>query len=78
MLLKRTLNVKNIIICRVNTDTCVYGTTFGASNRGYNPIVIECCTGSMRGEDQHQTALKIMSQSIAWVMKKEEILNKLN
>ena len=62
----------------VNTDTCVYGTTFGASNRGYNPIVIECCTGSMRGEDQHKTALKIMSQSIAWVMKKEEILNKLN
>ena len=78
MLLKRTLNVKNIIICGVNTDTCVYGTTFGASNRGYNPIVIECCTGSMRGEDQHKTALKIMSQSIAWVMKKEEILKKLN
>ena len=78
MLLKRTLNVKNIIICGVNTDTCVYGTTFGASNRGYNPIVIECCIGSMRGENQHQTALKIMSQSIAWVMKKEEVLNKLN
>ena len=32
----------------------------------------------MRGEDQHKTALKIISQSIAWVMKKEEILNKLN
>ena len=78
MLLKRTLNIKNIIICGVNTDTCVYGTTFGASNRGYNPIVIECCTGSMRGDEQHEVALKIMSQSIAWVMKKEEILNKLN
>ena len=77
-LISRILGIENILICGVNTDTCVYGTTFGASNRGFNPVVIECCTGSMRGEDQHQTALKIMSQSIAWVMKKEEILNKLN
>ena len=33
-LISRILGLKNILICGVNTDTCVYGTTFGASNRG--------------------------------------------
>ena len=33
-LISRILGKENILICGVNTDTCVYGTTFGASNRG--------------------------------------------
>ncbi|MDA0764632.1 MAG: cysteine hydrolase [Proteobacteria bacterium] len=77
-LISRIIGLKNILICGVNTDTCVYGTAFGASNRGYKPILIRECTGSMRGKDQHLAALDIMSRSIAWVLNKNELYKKLN
>lgn len=77
-LISRIIGLKNIIICGVNTDTCVYGTAFGASNRGYNPIIVENCTGSMRGKEQHEAALKIISRSIAWVIDKDALFKKLD
>ena len=76
-LISRILCKENILICGVNTDTCVYGTTFGASNRGYKPILVEDCVGSMRGKEQHISALNIISKSIGWVIKKNEIYKKL-
>ena len=77
-LISRILGKENILICGVNTDTCVYGTTFGASNRGYKPILVEDCVGSMRGKEQHLSALNIISKSIGWVIKKNEIYKKLD
>ena len=77
-LISRILGKENILICGVNTDTCVYGTTFGASNRGYKPILVEDCVGSMRGKEQHISALNIISKSIGWVIKKNEIYKKLD
>ena len=77
-LINRILGKENILICGVNTDTCVYGTTFGASNRGYKPILVEDCIGSMRGKEQHISALNIISKSIGWVIKKNEIYKKLD
>ena len=77
-LISRILGKENILICGVNTDTCVYGTTFGASNRGYKPILVEDCVGSMRGKKQHISALNIISKSIGWVIKKNEIYKKLD
>ena len=77
-LISRILGKENILICGVNTDTCVYGTTFGASNRGYKPILVEDCVGSMRGKEQHISALNIISNSIGWVIKKNEIYKKLD
>ena len=77
-LISRILCKENILICGVNTDTCVYGTTFGASNRGYKPILVEDCVGSMRGKEQHLSSLNIISKSIGWVIKKNEIYKKLD
>ena len=77
-LISRILGKENILICGVNTDTCVYGTTFGASNRGYKPILVEDCVGSMRGKELHISALNIISKSIGWVIKKNEIYKKLD
>ena len=77
-LISRILCKENILICGVNTDTCVYGTAFGASNRGYKPILVEDCVGSMRGKEQHISALNIISKSIGWVIKKNEIYKKLD
>jgi nicotinamidase-related amidase len=77
VVLRRVLNAQTVVLCGVNTDTCVYSTTFAASNRGYAPIVISDCVASMRGKDAHWMALELMSRSIAWVLTVDEFTKKV-
>jgi nicotinamidase-related amidase len=77
LVLGRMFQPENIIITGVNTDTCVYSTTFSTANRGYRPIVVRDGCGSMRGIDRHEKALELMSRSIAWVVDLDELLEKL-
>src|SRR5574340_844950 len=71
-LLGRVFKARTVVVAGINTDTCVYATTFAASNRGYQPVVISDCVASMRGLDHHWMALELMSRSIAWVMTVDE------
>ncbi len=75
-LLERILGARYVLITGVNTDTCVYSTTFSAANRGYWPVVVSDCVASMRGVDSHQMALELMSRSIAWVLTADETLER--
>lgn len=77
MLLTRVFKTQTVVITGINTDTCVYATTFAASNRGYQPIVISDCVASHRGLDHHRMALELMSRSIAWVLTVEEFQAKV-
>ena len=76
-LLAEVFKVKTVVITGVNTDTCVYATTFGASIRNFQPIVISDCVASNRGTDQHWMALELMARSISWVMTVDEFKEKL-
>jgi len=76
-LLHRTYRAKNVLLSGVNTDTCVYSTTFTAANLGYTPVVVSDCVASMRGNDSHEMALELMARSIAWVMPSDQILELL-
>lgn len=76
-LLGRVFKARTVIVTGINTDTCVYATTFAASNRGYQPVVISDCVASMRGLDHHWMALELMSRSIAWVMTVDEFKTKV-
>lgn len=76
-LLGRVYRAQTVVLTGVNTDTCVYSTTFSASNRGYRPVVISDCVASMRGRDHHWMALELMSRSIAWVLTLEEFKEKV-
>ena len=77
MLLGRVFKAETVVITGINTDTCVYATTFAAGNRSYQPVVISDCVASMRGLDHHWMALELMSRSIAWVMTVDEFKTKL-
>lgn len=77
LVLGRMFKPDNVILTGVNTDTCVYSTAFSTANRGYRPIVVSDCCGSMRGIDRHEKALELMSRSIAWVVGLDELLEKL-
>lgn len=76
-LLSRVFKPTFVIATGINTDTCVFSTTFTAANLGYSPIVIEDCVASMRGKDSHAMALELMSRSIAWVLSLDEFLKRL-
>jgi nicotinamidase-related amidase len=76
-LLNRVYKAETVVVTGINTDTCVYATTFGASNRGYQPVVISDCVASMRGLDHHWMALELMSRSIAWVLTVDEFAAKI-
>jgi nicotinamidase-related amidase len=76
-LLSRVYKAETVVLTGINTDTCVYATTFGASNRGYQPVVISDCVASMRGLDQHWMALELMSRSLAWVLTVDEFTAKV-
>ena len=77
MLLGRVFKPETVVLTGINTDTCVYSTTFSTANRGYTPVVISDCVASMRGKDSHWMALELMSRSIAWVMTVEEFKSKV-
>jgi len=76
-LLRQVYDAETVVLAGVNTDTCVYSTAFGASNRGYQTVVISDCVASMRGKDHHWMALELMARSIAWVLSVEELKAKL-
>jgi biuret amidohydrolase len=73
-LLSRVIKPRFVILTGINTDTCVYATTFTTANLGYSPIVVADCVASMRGKDSHVMALELMSRSIAWVLTLDEML----
>jgi nicotinamidase-related amidase len=77
MILRRYLKPEVLLIAGINTDTCVYATTFGASVRGFRPVLIEECVASMRGADHHQMALELIAGSVAWVLSTAELRAKL-
>ena len=77
-LLRRILRPEQLLIAGINTDTCVYSTTFAAANRGYAPVVVADATASMRGRDNHHMALELMSRSIAWVLGLDDVIDRLD
>lgn len=78
LILRRAFEADTLIIAGINTDTCVYSTTFTAANLGYRPIVVSDCVASRRGTERHQMALELMADSIAWVMSLEEVRSKVS
>jgi len=76
-LLQRVFQADAVVLTGINTDTCVYATTFATSVRGYKAIVISDCVASSRGKDHHWMALELMSRSIAWVMTVEQFKEKI-
>ncbi|MCC7107542.1 MAG: cysteine hydrolase [Chloroflexi bacterium] len=76
-LLSKVFKAETVILTGINTDTCVYATTFGTVNRGFKAVVISDCVASMRGKDHHWMALELMSRSIAWVLTVDEFKAKV-
>ena len=77
MLLGRALGADTVVLLGINTETCVYATTFAASIRGYRPVIAADCVGSHRGADNTWMALELLSRTIAWVVPSADVIAKL-
>jgi nicotinamidase-related amidase len=76
--LRSHLNVDTIILCGVNTNTCVMCTAFESTNRDFRVIIAEEAVDTMDGEEMHRFALRSMAASVGWVMHTDEILQALD
>lgn len=76
-ILRSRLGVDTIILCGVNTNTCVMCAAFESTNRDFRVIIAEEGVDTMDGDEMHRFALQSMAASLGWVMHTNEILGAL-
>jgi nicotinamidase-related amidase len=77
VLFEQVMRPTTVILMGINTETCVYATTFGTKVRGYQPVVATDCVGSHRDPENTRLALELMSRTIAWTLSSAVIADKL-
>ena len=76
--LRSRLGVDTLILCGVNTNTCVLCTAFESTNRDFRVIVAEEGVDTVDGEALHRFALQVIAAALGWVMRMDEILEALD
>lgn len=72
--LLRALGADTVVICGINTNTCVLCTAFDAFNRDLRVIVASDAVASMYGDDLHVLGLENVQRCLGWVLQTDEIL----
>jgi nicotinamidase-related amidase len=73
-LLARRLKADTVILAGINTTSCVFCTSFEATNRDYRVVIAADACDTMDGPEAHEFALKLMANMTGWVMSNDEIL----
>src|SRR4051812_45958616 len=71
------LEVKNVVLMGINTNTCVLNTSFTAFNYDYRVVVLSDCVASMYGDDLHVLGLQNVARCLGWVITNEQLFEKL-
>lgn len=69
--------VNTLLLCGVNTNSCVLCTAATANTLDYLPIVVEDCVGSMDGDDAHEAALLCIRAALGFAMPQDEVFEAL-
>jgi nicotinamidase-related amidase len=72
--LARRLEADTVILAGINTTSCVFCTSFEATNRDYRVVIAADACDTMDGPEAHEFALKLMANMTGWVMSNDEIL----
>ena len=72
--LDRKLGVDTVIICGVNTTSCILCACFEATNLDYRVVIASDACDTVDGPDAHEFALKLMSNITGFPMASEELL----
>ncbi len=71
------LQVRNVVLMGINTNTCVLNTSFTAFNFDYRVVVLSDCVASMYGDDLHVLGLQNVARCLGWVITNEQLFEKL-
>jgi nicotinamidase-related amidase len=71
------LEVENVLLMGINTNTCVLNTAFTAFNFDYRVVVLSDCVASMYGDDLHVLGLQNVARCLGWVLTNEQLFENL-
>jgi biuret amidohydrolase len=72
------LGVDTLVLCGINTNTCVLCACFEAFNRDLRVVVVSDAVASMYGEDLHFFGLQNVARCLGWVLSLDEFLGRLD
>ena len=75
--LLKSLNIENVCLMGINTNTCVLNTAFTAFNHDYHVVVMSDCVASMYGDDLHVLGLQNVSRCLGWTLNNDEFKEKV-
>jgi len=75
--LLRALRTETVILCGINTNTCVLCTPFDAFNRDLRIVVAADGVASMYGDDLHALGLENIRRCLGWALPTGDILELL-
>lgn len=71
-LLLGDLGVDTVVLCGINTNTCVLCAAFEAFNRDLRVVVVSDAVASMYGDDLHFFGLQNVARCLGWVVTCDE------
>lgn len=77
-LLLSGLAVDTVVLCGINTNTCVLCACFEAFNRDLRVVVVSDAVASMYGEDLHFFGLQNVARCLGWVVGVDELAARLS
>jgi biuret amidohydrolase len=72
--LLRALGTDTVVLCGINTNTCVLCTAFDAFNRDLRVVVAQDAVASMYGDDLHALGLENIRRCLGWALPVDDIL----
>jgi len=73
-LLLRDLRADTVVLCGINTNTCVLCAAFEAFNRDLKVVVVSDGVASMYGDDLHVFGLENVARCLGWVLSCDELI----
>ena len=70
----RNLGVEQLIVCGVNTTSCVYLSVRDAIDRGYATFVVPDASSALAGKDEHEAALSRLVAAAAIPLSTDDII----
>lgn len=72
--LDRKVRADTVILCGINTTSCVLCACFEATNLDYRVVVAEQACDTMDGREAHDFAIKLMGNIMGWPASNDEIV----
>jgi biuret amidohydrolase len=71
----RSRGIDTIVLCGINTTSCVLCAGFEATNLDFRVVIAEEACDTMDGRQAHDFAIKLMGNIIGWCGKNDEIVS---